>query len=697
MIINHFFSVLVSLLYYKSIKYQLKALVMIQQIKTLLIISLAIFLFNSCVPPEKKEITQVRIDLNDEVYRKIIEFQDQQLTDSLTPYFDHDDPTYRFASIMAFSSIQDSSVINKIIKKLNDSSPKVREAAAYTLGQLGNKKSQDSLLAAFGKFDTLNPNNSFNSNILEAIGKIGDLKYLKPLATVKSYRPTDTLLLLGQTEGLYHYILRGMSVSEGTERVIDLISSNIYPNKVKSLCSYYLVRAKKEDLNNYKYRIAKLFKRESNPIIQMNLAIALGKTQDSEALEDLKEVLADKKTESSVKVNILKAFGNFPYIDVAEIVLKNLEDENNNVAMAAAEYFYNHGEPNDVMIYRRNAKKDLAWNIKAKLYSAILKHIPTYFSKTKAATIWDIKKQINSSENPYEKAEFIRCLGEDINSLKLIYDLGYKAPEVQVRTASIEALTILVKKESLKTLSKAKLKRITKEIINIVNEAFSSGDVGLITTAVEVLDKSVLDLKPEFENFDFLTKSKLSLKLPKDIEAYNAILKLENKWLNKSNLPHKIKYNNPIDWKIFDQLSDSTQALVKTNKGSFTMELFKNESPGTVTNFVKLVNKKFFEGKKFHRVVPNFVIQTGCPRGDGYGSLDYTIRSEFSQLHYNEVGFVGMASAGKDTESTQWFVTLAPTPHLDGKYTIFGRVTQGLNTVKKITIGDIIQSIDIIN
>jgi cyclophilin family peptidyl-prolyl cis-trans isomerase len=253
----------------------------------------------------------------------------------------------------------------------------------------------------------------------------------------------------------------------------------------------------------------------------------------------------------------------------------------------------------------------------------------------------------------------------------------------------------MVSKESLLKLPKWKIKNFKKEIVKIILEAFKSGDVGIIAYSVDVLNKSVFDLKSEFEDLSFLTETKNNLKLPRDIEAYNAVAKLESKWLNKNYSPAKITYNNPIDWSLFDKLPDTTLAIIKTNKGDFTIKLFKNESPGSVVNFIKLADSDFFDGKKFHRVVPNFVIQTGCTRGDGYGSLDYTIRSELSQLSYNDFGFVGMASAGKDTESTQWFVTLAATPHLDGKYTIFGKVIKGMNTVFDITIGDIINSVEI--
>ena len=121
------------------------------------------------------------------------------------------------------------------------------------------------------------------------------------------------------------------------------------------------------------------------------------------------------------------------------------------------------------------------------------------------------------------------------------------------------------------------------------------------------------------------------------------------------------------------------------------MEVFPEEAPGTVQAIKDLVDKGYYNNKLFHRVVPNFVAQTGCPDGDGWGSLDFSIRSEFSRLRYYR-GAVGMASAGKDTESCQWFVTHSPTPHLNGRYTIFANVTAGMEIVDILEVGDRILS-----
>jgi cyclophilin family peptidyl-prolyl cis-trans isomerase len=133
-------------------------------------------------------------------------------------------------------------------------------------------------------------------------------------------------------------------------------------------------------------------------------------------------------------------------------------------------------------------------------------------------------------------------------------------------------------------------------------------------------------------------------------------------------------------------------ATVNTNKGRFTIELLPAEAPLNVDNFVQLAKRRYFNGIVFHRVVPNFVIQGGDPRGDGNGGPGYQIRCEINEVPYQR-GAVGMALSGKDTGGSQWFVTHAPQPHLDGGYTVFGNVAAGMNVVDNIVRGDRIISI----
>jgi len=127
-------------------------------------------------------------------------------------------------------------------------------------------------------------------------------------------------------------------------------------------------------------------------------------------------------------------------------------------------------------------------------------------------------------------------------------------------------------------------------------------------------------------------------------------------------------------------------AEFNTNKGNFKIGLFGDKAPLTVGNFTKLVDEGFYNGLIFHRVIPNFMIQSGCPHGTGRGGPGYTIRDEFHpDLKHDSKGILSMANAGPNTGGSQFFITVAPTPWLDGKHSIFGKVTEGMEVVDEIS------------
>lgn len=134
------------------------------------------------------------------------------------------------------------------------------------------------------------------------------------------------------------------------------------------------------------------------------------------------------------------------------------------------------------------------------------------------------------------------------------------------------------------------------------------------------------------------------------------------------------------------------RAVVVTNRGEFEFELRFDLAPLTVLSFMDLAAEGFYDGLTFHRVVPNFVIQGGDPRGDGMGGPDFFLRCEYSEAPFVR-GTVGIATSGRDTGGSQFFVTHSPQPHLDGRYTVLGQVTRGIEVVDQIVVGDIIQKI----
>ena len=174
-------------------------------------------------------------------------------------------------------------------------------------------------------------------------------------------------------------------------------------------------------------------------------------------------------------------------------------------------------------------------------------------------------------------------------------------------------------------------------------------------------------------------------------EIYQDVLQVnKSAFINKPiAMADKRKYRSFVD-----KYSDNPHAIIRTDKGAIELELYADIAPLTVYNFIKLASDGFYNKVIFHRVIPGFVAQAGDPRGDGFGGPGYEIRSEYSGLTFAR-GMIGMAHSGDDTGGSQFFITLLPQPHLDGRYTIFGHVVDGMDVVDKIVRGDEIEYISI--
>jgi cyclophilin family peptidyl-prolyl cis-trans isomerase len=145
------------------------------------------------------------------------------------------------------------------------------------------------------------------------------------------------------------------------------------------------------------------------------------------------------------------------------------------------------------------------------------------------------------------------------------------------------------------------------------------------------------------------------------------------------------------------ELDRSYLATIKTDKGDIVCELYPDQAPQTVNNFVYLSRAGFYDGLTFHRVVPDFVIQGGDPLGKGNGGPGYTIPAEIGLPHTKGAlacaRLPDQANPERDSSGSQFYITLAATPHLDGAYTVFGQVIEGMSVVESIAIGDVIQEI----
>jgi cyclophilin family peptidyl-prolyl cis-trans isomerase len=413
----------------------------------------------------------------------------------------------------------------------------------------------------------------------------------------------------------------------------------------------------------------------------MAAALALRRIKTDSSFLVIEKILLSK-TDYRVRINTIRALQAFPFDKTKNYLLKAVNDPNTNIGIAASEVIL-ASITSDAWIELANVAPEIKnWRIQANLYQAILK-----VSENKSV-VSEVKEIYQRSADPYQKAALLSALQQSFSSLDFIEQAFAKADTAILRTTAVSALVELNKNKNFKP-------SLSKRFAESYQKAMSSGDPAVIGTIAGALADSSLGYRNIINDFSFLYEAKKKLSLPKDNEALQP-LEAAIAHFEKRKLAAEVKneFNHPIDWTLVKTIPSDQRAIIKTSKGTIIIRLLVEEAPGSVANFISLAQKDYFDQKFFHRVVPNFVIQGGCKRGDGSGSEDYSIRSEFSQRRYT-TGSVGMASAGKDTEGTQWFITHSPTPHLDGRYTIFAEVESGMEVVHRIEVGDQILDVEI--
>lgn len=653
--------------------------------------------YSSCVPPREEVVpTEVQIIVQDSLFQRISDVQDLREGDELYAWLRHRDPTYRYLAARAFASIQAEEALDSLALLLTDPVEEVRAMAAFAMGQSASPTATPLLIEGFIPTDTAHLWAESQRAILEAVGKTGDKETLNLLSSVTTYEPTDTALIEGQAFGIYRFGLRNLTSAEGTQRMLELAQPNLYPASARLIAANYLARMDVA-LDSFANEIGQLYTETGEADIRMALAIALGKTRQESALNTLISQYA-RERDYRVKCNILRALTNFPYENCRALIVEAIRDQNEHVARRAAEYLLERGAPEDATLWWRFAKDSLPSPIHLELYRAANRHLPVYLVEYRDAINAELRQRYNASNSPYLKAAALTALSEFGWNFRFLYREAEKATHPAIRTAGIEGLRQISERADFQRFFGASTRRVEQELAFCFQEAIRSRDAGMVAVASQALISSQHDYAEAFDSLTVLENALDSLELPAQIESYNelaaAIAHLSGD--NEEISPKELGFNHPIDWAQLADFSDRNPiARIETSKGTVRLELWPSQTPGTVANFIALARSGFFDGKNYHRVVPNFVIQGGCPRGDGYGSLDYSIRSELTPVHYNTEGLIGMASAGKDTEGTQFFITHSPTLHLDGRYTVFGRVIEGMDNVHDIQVGDKITQITI--
>ncbi len=611
---------------------------------------------------------------SDATLQQIYTLQDERKTADLLPYLQHSHAKYRHHAALAFASVQDTLAIPQLLSLLTDTTANVRQSAAYAIGQIGHKKAQQGLM----QLAQQERKPKVQAEMLEALGKVATPE---GVAFLVNFRTSDTTAMGGQAWGLYRAGQRQQYSPRGIEKAVSLLSSDM-PYEARLAAANFLGRTPKLDLTNYKQQLIATATADRSANVRMAATQALAKVNTKDKASILTGIV-QHDSDYRVRLSAIRAMAGLEFASIKDVILAGLHDQNINTAVATAEFLQANYKGADVNVLQKALGSVKDDRVRAGLIWMILRNSPNKQNLSK-----QYRQLFNSTQDPYGKAHLLKALSADFSNYKFIEQQTFIAQQPVIATYGIEALAAMRQQPDFP-------KSLEQEFAETFKKAVASGDVALVGIAAGIIRDPKLNYKTLYKDHTFLTQAQQKLVLPRDMETNIELQKTIDYLSGKTTTSQpQNPFTHPIDWALVQTIAADQQALIRTAKGDIVLQLFVEDAPGSVANFVELANKNFFDSLYFHRVVPNFVAQGGDKRGDGWGSSDYSIRSEFAPLNYLE-GYVGMASAGKDTESNQWFITHSPTPHLDGRYTIFAKVIQGMDVVHQLKVGDQIIAVEL--
>ncbi|HEX8503824.1 MAG TPA: peptidylprolyl isomerase [Hymenobacter sp.] len=641
---------------------------------------------------------------HDAVIRQIGTAQDERNTAGLLPFLTNANPTYRREGALALASVQAPTAVQALLPLLRDADASVRRAAAYALGQTGDSTAVDSLRARVLK----ETDGQVRRYVHEALGRTVTRTSLPDLWRVETLN--DTARAAAMAWGLSRAALRGLSSPESIRRTVQVLNSPRLPTRERVVAVVGLARTRGQDADLARLAeptLVRLALKDRSYAVRAAAASTLGKLAamaSAKAAAPTKSAaattpaavlarLATKDRDYRVRLSAVRAlpYGLETYRASRTAVFYVLAHDRAPVALTAAEWLLAHakGESGAALAALADGNKQASARVRAALLQAAVRHATP---AARPSLVETIEKRYPAVPSVYEKGFLLQALGEDPAAFDFVQAQAFAPGQSPVVASyALTALLALRRNADFPAARQA-------DFAAAVRQALAGGDVGQLSIAAEALTDAKLYPEAQPADLAAVRQAQAKLKLPSEIEAWQGLQRALDKLTKNPNpvpTPVATAQQHPIDWTVVQRVPLGQQVRLRTSKGIILLELKPNEAPGAVASFVTLLGQKFYDNLYFHRVVPNFVAQGGDPRGDGNGSAPYNLRSEFGDLRYEE-GSVGLASAGKDTESCQFFITHTPTPHLDGRYPIFAQVVGGLDVVHKLEIGDRILGVELV-
>ncbi len=596
------------------------------------------------------------------------------------------DPEIRAAAAMAIARIGHPYYRPALLANLYDTIYEPAAAKYFAAGQVGDSSFVDTLFA-------LAENHPLARDLaIEALGRLAD-----------SSRASEFVIFLEDSDSLTVYqTLLALARSGGwsqAERMaqLGLATEN---KKVKYGALYALSRGGRlEGRPLFKNILA-----DPDPEFRMLAYSGLGRAYDTSSIELIATGLND--ADPRVVSSAINALGRFEHAGSRFIARKLPELEDEKLLVLALEFAGSSNFPGISETLTRIFTSDERENIRAAAAKSLLqangvKALMTIDEILPEPTAWQ-KIKIAESLTEIDRGAALARLGQYFNdrwpsvrasALEALCQVDSASAETYIGKA-LKDKDFVVAVTAVDLAAKYNLKHLIPQIADMYLERRELIEGDLKLAIIEAwprfqtdpeLDSLILVVLNEGINDETYTIRKRTAAV---FEGMYGIDRETDVGIARS----KIEKHNYRD--LFQKYDINPRAKIETERGEIVIELLYDHAPLTVNNFISLAESGFYDSLVFHRVVPNFVIQDGCPRGDGWGGPGYMIRCEYNRLTY-ETGMVGMALSGKDTGGSQYFITLSPQPHLDGRYTIFGRVISGLEVAQQIVRGDRIHRVRI--
>jgi HEAT repeat protein/cyclophilin family peptidyl-prolyl cis-trans isomerase len=609
--------------------------------------------------------------------RNLALWEDQRVTGdgALFEYLASPNPLVRLRTVEVIGRIQDPADATLLLPMLSDPDQRVVNETIFALGQIG----ADTVVTTLVEFCSRAKQDQLTLGI-EALGKIGGPEasafLMETLHNFHSSVRGEAALALARAEDPTTVPALLIAIHDPDASVAWKAIYALEKSPTSKVCSPVLP-----------------FMVNADPLVRQYAARTLGKQKCEGAVERLAVALSD--TDLRVVVNSARALGEIEKDDavhpLGEVATKHRSHHARKAAVQAL------GEI--------GSKKGKDYVIRALLDESAGVRIAAIqaLAKTLGEGSEVFITQVLSDGSPLVRAAALECYGvAGIESqIPLLMEEAKHSGDAMVRAAAVRGLAELeddrigpflvemlsdkdwvVVTETVAALGKQEYKPAARALIEEYGKRtrLVDGNVRL----------AVLDVIKEWKPVEAVDLLRDALQSP-DKRIRTAALEI----LAELEIdPGEVKSDRAFFEENFDRTRRRAlsaplgiqHAVIVTEYGNIELELFGDDAIQTTANFINLAQDGFYDGLTFHRVVPNFVAQGGCPRGDGWGDAGYYIRSEFTQHRYDE-GYVGIAHDGKDTGGSQFFITHSPQNHLDGRYTIFGRVVGGMDVVYKIDQG----------